>query len=161
MKTLIRILILALVASVFSCHAHSHKKKHHSAKKSKRSLLQDEVNYDEFSSGHSSPRRYKKTASQQEQQEEFDETFLRQFKKVIKVQFLWRKIDDSGETEVMGQKDLQLNQYGLFVHDVSDDSINGLIDMIRLDEMVTQQEVDDLKTNKPTLNTIIENVEMV
>jgi len=47
------------------------------------------------------------------------------------------------------------------VHDVNDDSINGLLDMIRLDEMVTQQEVDNLKTNKPVLNTVIENIEMV
>lgn len=77
------------------------------------------------------------------------------------MQFLWRKVDDSGETEVMGLKDLQLNQYGLFVHEVNDDSITGLIDMIRLDEMVTQQEVDNLKTNKPVLNTVIENVDMV
>jgi len=56
---------------------------------------------------------------------------------VVKAQFLWRRLEKNGETEIMAVKDLQLNQYGLYVHDVNDDSINGLIDMIRLDEMVT------------------------
>jgi len=65
MKTPLRILLVALLAAICVCHAHSHKKKHHSGKKTKRTLLQDEVNYDEFTKG-VTPRRYKKTATKQE-----------------------------------------------------------------------------------------------
>jgi hypothetical protein len=34
-----------------------------------------------------------------------------------------------------------LNQYGLYVHEANDKTLNGLEDMIRLDEMVSPDDV--------------------
>lgn len=91
----IQVQLLVLVLLVAVCfgnshgHTHAHKKKHHSYKKnSKRSLSSDEVNYDEFASGsQSSSKRLKRLSKNKEEEKtnEFDDQYLTNYKKVIKV----------------------------------------------------------------------------
>jgi hypothetical protein len=56
---------------------------------------------------------------------------------------LFRKLRNGQETDesLLSQKMFTLNQYGLYVHEANDKTLNGLEDMIRLDEMVSPDDV--------------------
>lgn len=139
MKKEIKLLLVVLLVGIATSSL-KHEKKVRSHKKSKHSSSSgDEINYDDFiNSSHQRRLAHKR---QDQAAVVFNETFLNEFKRVEKQQFLWRRLENKEEVEVLGLKELQLNQYGLYVHQVGDDSITGLVDMIRLDEMVTEAEV--------------------
>lgn len=54
-----------------------------------------------------------------------------------------------------------LNQYGLYVHEPTDKTLTGLEDMIRLDEMITADDVTQIRSSLPTLTGILGVIEMV
>lgn len=56
---------------------------------------------------------------------------------------------------------LTLNQYGLYVHNPKDKSLNGLEDMIRLDQMVSDDDISNIKNKLPQMNKIIHAVSLV
>ncbi len=65
----------------------------------------------------------------------FNATFLAEYQRVVSQTFLFRRLKDHNEIEdsLLGEKMMTLNQYGLYVHEPKDKTLNGLEDMIRLD----------------------------
>lgn len=79
----------------------------------------------------------------------FNKQFMDEFNRVIKVELLMKKRDGQN-VQISNQKyknsylqkvGLTLNKYGLYYHYENDNSLNGLQDMIRLDEMISNDEV--------------------
>lgn len=65
------------------------------------------------------------------------------------------------EDSLLSEKMLTLNQYGLYVHEPKDKTLNGLEDMIRLDQMVTDEDVVQIRNSLPTLSKIVSEVRLV
>lgn len=64
------------------------------------------------------------------------------------------------EDNILGEKMLTLNQYGLYVHDPKDKSLNGLEDMIRLDQMVSDDDIAKIREKVPEMGKIIHPVKL-
>ena len=47
-----------------------------------------------------------------------------------------------------------MNKYGLYYSTYNDNTLNGLQDMIRLDEMITKDEVKQLKEEMPKMTMV-------
>ena len=75
----------------------------------------------------------------------FDQKFLDEYYRKYKFTCLFFK--QKGKTavdKIMDEKQFTLNEYGLYYNNLYDPTLDGLQDMLRLDELVTESEVRNM-----------------
>lgn len=70
-----------------------------------------------------------------------------------------RKQIDGGDT-FMKEVNFVLNQYGIYYTELTDTNFNGLIDMIRFDELVDDATARKIMDKRPSFENTIENIKM-
>lgn len=60
----------------------------------------------------------------------------------------------------MKEVNFVLNQYGVYYTELTDTNFNGLIDMIRFDELVDDETASKIRDKKPSFENTIENIRM-
>lgn len=85
----------------------------------------------------------------------FDQKYLDEYHYKYKFTCLFFKQKGKNIVDkILNEKQFTLNEYGLYYNNLYDPTLDGLQDMLRLDELVTESEIRNMYEERPEIESI-------